>query len=217
MAFAAALVVVGGALGGMAALGVVRFGDATSPKAAASATTVTTTPGARRPAQIQFPDRLGGFTRNDPPRTAATFPPLPGGFGTFGANYGTDPKHPALGLTVIRLPFDPKADVVDMTIDQLEAAGDLAKSFPKELLPKGQKFAGPFYSASDFHTFKHDGVAYRCASAKRTKSGSRPGLCIFYDRRAGTLVQLYGFAPSVGDAMRLSEIAGQARRALSTI
>jgi hypothetical protein len=215
VAFAAVLVVVGGALGAMAALGVVRFGDAGCPKAAASATTVTTTPGAGRQAQISFPDRLCGFPRNDAPRPPATLLPMPGAFDS--ATYGTDAGHPALALVVMGFPFDPQVDMVDTAIDQLEAVGDLAKSFPKEQLPKGQTFAGPFFRASDFHTFKHGGVAYRCASVKQTKSGSRRGLCIFYDRRAQTLVMLHGLVPSVADAMRLSEIADQARRALNTI
>jgi hypothetical protein len=216
VALVAVLVVVGGALGAMAALGVVRFGDAGCPKAAVSATTtVTTTPSAGRQAQIRFPESLCGFPRNDAPGPAA--PPLPMPLVFDSADYGTDAGHPALGLVVMGWPFDPKVDVVDTVIDQLEGVGDLARSTPKEQLPQGQEFAGPFFRASDFHTFEHGGVAYRCASVRQAKSGSRRGLCIFYDRRAQTLVMLHGLAPSVADAMRLSEIADQARRALSTI
>jgi hypothetical protein len=112
------------------------------------------------------------------------------------AEHGTDAGHPA--LVVMGWPFVPKADIVGTVIDQLDAVGDLAV---------GPEFAGPFFRASDLHTFKHGGVAYRCATVRQGKSGSRRGLCIFYDPRAQTQVMVHSLAPSVADAMRLSEIA----------
>jgi hypothetical protein len=221
---AVVLAVVGGALGAMAALGVVHFGDARSHKAAtAAATTVTTTPGAERAAQIRFPDRLGGFRRTSVEQTtkfpgASAIPQLKG-FLQGHASYGTDAAHPALDLVVSRPPqgVGPQGeDMVESTISQFDALNAIAHD--KGMLAQGFKPpTGAFYSARDFHTFEHGGVAYRCASAKWAKSDSRPGLCIFYDRHTGTLVLLHGKAPREGDAARLSEIADEAHRALDTI
>jgi hypothetical protein len=221
---AVVLAVVGGALGAMAALGVVHLGDARSPKAAtAAATTVTTTPGAERAAQIRFPDRLGGFRRTAVEQTTKFLPGLPAipqtkGFLQGHASYGTDAAHPALVLDVSRPPegLRPQGDMAEWFISELDTLNAIAKD--KNLLPQGSKPpTGAFYSARDFHTFEHGGVAYRCASAKRAKSDSRPGLCVFYDRHTDTLVGLQGKAPREGDAGRLSEIADEARRALDTI
>jgi hypothetical protein len=228
LAFAAVvLAVVGGVLGAMAALGVVHFGDARSPKAAAAAaTTVTTTPGAERAAQIRFPDRLGGFRRTSVEQTtmfpgAPAIPQLKGSLQGH-ASYGTDAAHPALNLAVSRPPeaLRPRGDMAESFISDLDALNAITKSLSKDkdMWPQGSKPpTGAFYSARDFHTFEHGGVAYRCANAKRAKSDSRPGMCVFYDRHTDTLVVLQGNAPREGDAARLSEIADEARRALDTI
>jgi hypothetical protein len=224
---AVVLAVVGGALGAMAALGVVHFGDARSPKAAtAAATTVTTTPGAERAVQIRFPNRLGGFRRTSVEQTTR-FPGAPAipqlkGYLQGEASNGTDAAHPALVLDVSRPPaaLRPQGDLAEWFISELDGLNAITKSLSKDkdLWPQGSKPpTGAFYSARDFHTFEHGGVAYRCASAKRAKSDSRPGLCVFYDRHTDTLVRLQGKAPREGDAARLSEIADEARRALDTI
>jgi hypothetical protein len=189
----AALVVVGGGLGAMAAL-VVPFGGARSPTAARCATTVTTNTGAEREEPIRLPDTLGCFPRNDPPTAQLPFqvPELYFASAHYG---GTDAEHPALALTVQGIPSDIKRDMVATAINML----------PEE-----------FFRASDFHTFNHGGVEYRCANG-RTMSGGRRALCIFFDRRFSALVELHGLESSVAEAKRLSEIADEARVALDTL
>jgi hypothetical protein len=191
----AVLVAVGGALGAMAALGVVPFGDAGCPMAVSSAATVTTTTGAERQERIRLPDRLCGFPRNDPPSTPAPFqfPELDMASAHYG---GTDAEHPALALTLQGIPSDTKQDMVATAISMM----------PEE-----------FFRASDFHTFKHGGVEYLCANGRTPMSGGRRALCIFFDRRFSALIMLHGLEPSVADAKRLSEIADEARVALDTI
>jgi hypothetical protein len=191
---AATLVVVGGALGAMAALGVVPFGGVRSTTAAPCATTVTTNTGGKRQEPIRLPDTLGCFPRNDPPTTQLPFQ-VPGLYFASAHYGGTDAEHPALALTVQGIPSDIKTDMVATAINML----------PEE-----------FFRASDFHTFNHGGVEYRCANG-RTMSGGRRALCIFFDRRFSALIHLDGLEPSVADAKRLSEIANEARVALDTL
>ena len=191
---AAVLVAVAGTLAAMVALGMGPFGGAGCPMKVSSAATVTTTAVAKRQERIRLPDRLCGFPRTDPPSTSEPFQ-FPGLY-VAGASYGgTDAKHPALDLTVQGIPSNVKRDMVATAIDLQ----------PVE-----------FFRASDFHTFKHGGVEYRCANG-RTMSGGRQALCIFFDRRFSALIMLRGLEPSVADAKRLSEIADEARVALDMI
>jgi hypothetical protein len=192
----AVLVAVGGTLGAMAAFGVGPFGGAGCPMAVSSAATVTTTTGAERHERIRLPDRLCGFPRNDPPSTPPPFE-FPG-LEIYGARYGgTDAKHPALELIFQGFPSDIERDWVATFMN---------------MLPEESGFR-----ASDFHTFKHGGVEYRCANGRDPRSGGRQAMCIFFDRRFSALIRLDGLEPSVADAKRLSEIADEARVALDTI
>jgi hypothetical protein len=193
---AAVLVAVAGGLGAMAALGVVFFGGAGCPMKVSIAATVTTTALAKRQERIRLPERLCGLPRTDPASTSA-LSEFSEFFGVAGASYGgTDAKHPALDLTLLRIPAETNTDMVATFIN---------------LMPE------QFFRPSDFHTFKHGGVEYRCANGRDPMSGGRRALCIFYVRRLTTLVLLNGLEPRVADAKRLSEIADEARVALDTI
>jgi hypothetical protein len=191
----AGLVAVGGALGAMAALDLVPFGGARSP-AATPCPTVTTTTRVERHERIKLPDTLGGCPRNDPPSTPPPFEFR--GLEVYGARYGgTDAKHPALTLTFQGLPSH---------LFKVDMVATFINTIPDEW----------GFRASDFHTFKHGGVEYRCADG-RTMSGGRQALCVFFDRRFSALIWLFGLEASVADAERLSAIADEARVALDTI